>query len=178
MPVSLWWTKMPVHNSAHLGICWLHHALQVDINACGSAPGVILYQTHDDGMDAIMSYASRSLTKPEIHYPAHKLEFLTLWWAVVEKIHKYIYGLIFEIYTDNNLLMYMLTMAKLDAMSHWLVASLANYHFQLCYRAGKANMNADGLCTGPDVWPILWKPTIKSPVQQFKSCRKSLSKAL
>ena len=38
--------------------------------------------------------------------PAHKLEFLTLKWAVVEKFHKYLYRLTFDVYTDNNPLTY------------------------------------------------------------------------
>ena len=46
---------------------------------------------------------------------------------------------------DNNLLMYVLTTAKLDAASHCWVASLANYNFRLHYRAGKANIDADSL---------------------------------
>ena len=48
-------------------------------------------------------------------------------------------------YTNNNLLTYILTTAKLDAASHCWVASLASYNFRLHYRAGKANINADAL---------------------------------
>ena len=36
-------------------------------------------------------------------------------------------------------------MAKLDAVSHQWVASLANYNFQLYYQAGNTNINADDL---------------------------------
>ena len=46
---------------------------------------------------------------------------------------------------DNNLLMYVLTTAKLDAASHHWFTSLANYNFRLHYRAGKANIDADAL---------------------------------
>ena len=53
-------------------------------DACGSGLGVVLYQTHEDGMDVVIAYASRSLTNAESHYPTHKLEFLTLKWAVVK----------------------------------------------------------------------------------------------
>ena len=93
----------------------------------------------------MIAYASRSLDKAESHYPAHKLEFLALKWAVVEKFHKYLYGSTFDVYTDNNLLTYVLTMAKLDAASHCWVTSLASYNFRLHYRAGKTNINADAL---------------------------------
>ena len=53
-------------------------------DTCQSGLWTVLYQTHDDDMDAVITYSSRSLTKPESHYPAHKLEFLTLKWAAVK----------------------------------------------------------------------------------------------
>ena len=87
-------------------------------DACGSGLGAVLYWTYKDGTDAVIAYASRSLSKAESHYPAHKLEFLTLNWAVVKKFHEYMYGSTFNIYTDNNPLTYVLTTAKLDAASH------------------------------------------------------------
>ena len=93
----------------------------------------------------MIAYASRSLNKAESHYPAHKLELLALKWAVVEKFHEYLYGSTFDVYTDNNLLTYVLTTAKLHAASHPWVTSLANYNFRLHYWAGKANINADAL---------------------------------
>ena len=114
-------------------------------DACGSGLGAVLYQTHVDGTDAIIAYASRSLSKAESHYTAHKLEFLTLKWAVVKKFHEYLYGLTFDVYTDNNPLTYMLTTAKLDATSHHWVVSLANYNFQLYFQARKTNIDADAL---------------------------------
>ena len=119
--------------------------LQLHTDACGSGLGAVLYQTHDDGTDAVTAYASRSLTKAESHYPDHKLEFLAPKWTVVKKFPKYLYRLTFDIYTNNNPLTYVLTMAKLDAVSHWWVVSLANYNFQLYYREEKTNIEADAL---------------------------------
>ena len=48
-------------------------------------------------------------------------------------------------YTDNNPLTYVLTIARLDAASHQWVAILPNYNFQLYYRARKTNIDADEL---------------------------------
>ena len=107
--------------------------------------GAVLYQTQEDGTKAVIVYASRSLNKAESHYPVHKLEFLTLKWAVVEKFHEYLYGSTFNIYTDNNPLTYVLTTAKLDAASHYWVTSLANYNFRLHYWDGKTNIDTDAL---------------------------------
>ena len=114
-------------------------------NACRSHLGAVHYQTHDSGMDAVIIYASRSLTKAASHYPAFILEFPALKWAVIEKFHEYLYGLAFDIYTDNNPLTYILMMAKLDAASHCWVISLANYNFQLYYKAGMTNIDVDPL---------------------------------
>ena len=105
----------------------------------------VLYQTQEAGTEAVIAYTSRHLSEVESHYPAHKLEFLALKWAVVKKFHGYLYGLTFDVHTNNNPLTYVLTTAKLDAASHYWVASLANYNFRLHYRAGKANIDADAL---------------------------------
>ena len=107
--------------------------------------GAVLYQTREDSTKAVIAYASRSLSKAEFHYPAHKLEFLTLKQAVVRKFHKYLYGSTFDVHMENNLLTYALMTAKLDAASHHWVTSLANYNFRLHYRPGKANIDADAL---------------------------------
>ena len=51
----------------------------------------------------------------------------------------------FDVYTDNNPLTYVLMTAKLDAMGHSWVISLANYNFHLHYQSGRSNVEADAL---------------------------------
>ena len=75
-------------------------------DACGTGLRAVLYQIWEDITEAVIAYASRSLSKAESHYPAHKLEFLTLKWAVVEKFQEYLYGSTFDVHMDNNLLTY------------------------------------------------------------------------
>ena len=118
--------------------------------------GAILYQQQSDGSFGVISYASRSLSKTEQNYDAHKLEFLALKWSVTERFHEYLYGGTFEVYTDNNPLTYVLTTAKLDAVRQRWVASLANYDFKIFYRAGKLNTDADSLSRIP--WDITRVP--------------------
>ena len=115
--------------------------------------GAVLYQKQD-GKLRVIAYASRSVSKSESHYHSHKLEFLTLKWAVCEKFHKYLYGSkTFEVYTDNNPLTYVLTSAKLDACSQRWVAKLANYSFTIKYKCGLSNVEADALSriSWPDI---------------------------
>ena len=96
----------------------LMRPFKLHANACRSGLRAVLYQTHDDGTHAVITYASRRLTKAGSHYPTNKLELLTLRWVMVKKFHKYFYGLIFDVYTDNYPLTYVLMTAKLDAASH------------------------------------------------------------
>ena len=114
-------------------------------DACGTGLRAVLYQTREDGTEAVIAYASRSLSKAISHYLAHKLEFLTLKWVVVKKFHEYLYGSTFDVDTDNNPLTYVLMTAKPKADSHCWVGSLANYNFWLDYQARKANIDADAL---------------------------------
>lgn len=113
-------------------------------DASSKGLGAVLYQKHD-GKDCVIAYASRSLKQAERNYPAHKLEFLALKWAVTEKFHDYLYGAEFEVVTDNNPLTYVNTTAKLDATGQRWMAALANYNFTPLYREGRNNSDADGL---------------------------------
>ena len=107
--------------------------------------GAVLYQKQE-GKLRVIAHASRSVSKTEANYPAHKLEFLALKWAVCEKFHEYLYGAkTFDIYTDNNPLTYVLTSAKLDACGQMWVAKLANYNFTIRYKCGQSNVEADAL---------------------------------
>ena len=80
---------------------------------------------------------------------AHKLEFLALKWAVMDRFHEYLYGGQFDVYTDNNPLTYILKSAKLDATGQRWVASLANYDFRIFYKSGKSNVEVDALSCIP-----------------------------
>ena len=113
-------------------------------DASGSGLGAVLYQ-RQSGVDRVIAYASRSLKPSEKNYPAHKLEFLALKWAVSEKFHDYLYGAKFEAVTDNNPLTYVFTTAKLDATGQRWVAALSNYNFDIKYRSGRRNADANGL---------------------------------
>ena len=103
-----------------------------------------MYQ-EQDGQQKPIAYASRSLSSSETQYPIHKLEFLALKWSVTEKFKEYVYGSRFTVFTDNNPLTYVLSTARLDATGQRWVAELANYNFNIKYRAGRHNIDADAL---------------------------------
>lgn len=128
----------------------LPYVLHTDASLHGL--GAALYQ-HQDGHLRVIAFASRGLSNCEKRYPTHKLEFLALKWAITDKFCDYLYGAEFVVMTDNNPLTYILTSAKLDAAGHRWLASLSNFNFSLQYRAGKKNVDADGLSRRPHPLP-------------------------
>ncbi len=90
-----------------------------------------------------VAFASRNLKPSDKNYPIHQLEFLSLKWTVVDKFHEYLYGAKFSVRTDNNPLTYVLSTAKLSAVGHRWLAALSAYDFDIQYRPGKCNVDAD-----------------------------------
>ena len=121
---------------------------ELHTDASGTGLGAALYQKRD-GVLRPVAYASRGLSISESHYPAHKLEFLALRWAVCHKFHDFLYGSKFHVLTDNNPLTYVLTTARLDATGHRWLAALSAYDFDITYRAAQHNADADGLSRRP-----------------------------
>ena len=122
---------------------------ELHCDASGAGLGSVLYQ-EQDGHKRVIAYASRGLSKSEMNYPAHKLEFLAMKWSITEKFHDYLFGHRFTVYTDNNPLTYVLTSARLDATGHRWLAALSAYDFDIIYKPGVNNSDADGLSRLPE----------------------------
>ena len=155
--------------------------------------GAILYQKDDDGRMHVIGYGSRTLRKAEMNYHPTKLEFLALKWAVTEEFHEYLgYANDFQVYTDNNPLVYLMQATKLNAFAERWVSELAEYNFKISYRPGVVNKDADclsrlpldiskytGLCTEsiePNVFEAVMAG-VKVQVEQTEAWRTSLGAA-
>jgi len=68
---------------------------------------------------------------------------------VTEKFSDYLATTHFTVLTDNNPLTYVLTTAKLDATGQRWSSALGQYSFDIFYRAGMKNQDADGLSRYP-----------------------------
>ena len=125
----------------------------LNTDASGVGLGAVLYQKQgEEKQNRVISYASRTLSAAEQNYFLHsgKLEFLALKWAVADKFSDYLgHGAKFTVYTDNNPLTFVMTSAKLNAACMRWVSELAGFDFELKYRPGKANGDADGLSRNP-----------------------------
>ena len=118
----------------------------LEVDASYSGLGAVLSQETDSGVRPV-AYASRGLRPTERNmatYSSMKLEFLALKWAMSEKFREYLLGHKCTVYTDNNPLSHLQT-AKLGATEHRWAAQLAAFDFEIRYRSGRSNRNADAL---------------------------------
>ena len=113
MPVSI--DKLKVLCTSTFILADYKKEFQLYTDASELGLGGVLYQADEKEVLRVIAYACRSLSQTERNYPAHKLEFLALKWAVTDPFHEYLYGGKFDVYTDNNPLTYLLSSAKLDA---------------------------------------------------------------
>ena len=112
--------------------------------------GAILYQKGENSELKVIGYASRTLRKAEANYHPTKLEFLALKWSVTEEFRDYLaYVDNFQVYTDNNPLVYLMQATKLNAFAERWVSELAEYNFKISYRPGTVNKDADCLSRLP-----------------------------
>lgn len=122
----------------------------LSIDASLDGLGAVLSQVPEGGSQARpIAFASKSLSKAQRHYPAHRLEFLALKWSVCEKFSHWLKGHDFTVWTDNNPLTYIMTKPKLDACEQRWVAKLAPYNFELKHIPGSKNTIADALSRDP-----------------------------
>ncbi|KAL1280076.1 hypothetical protein QQF64_014676 [Cirrhinus molitorella] len=118
--------------------------LEVDVSHSGL--GAVLSQ-EQEGRVRPIAYASRSLRPTErnmTNCSSMKLEFVAFKWAMAEKFREYLLGQKCVVYTDNNPLSH-LASAKLGATEQRWAAQLASFDFEVRYRSGRSNKNADAL---------------------------------
>ena len=122
----------------------------IEVDASIEGLGAILSQ-RQCGKMVVIAYASRRLKKHEKSmrsFSSMKLELLAMTWAITKKFKDYLYGTKFTVLTDNNPLAHVMDAKKTVAEMGWL-ADLADFNFEIKYRSGKSNVNADVLSRNP-----------------------------
>ena len=112
----------------------------LDCDASGYGTGVVLSQVQD-GMERVISYYSRTVSKSERNYCVTRRELLA--------VHHFLYGSKFFIRTDHSAVKFFLRFKNPEGqISRWLEI-LSAYDFEIQHRAGRLHGNSDGLTRIP-----------------------------
>ena len=120
----------------------------LDCDCSGYGMGAVLSQKQD-GVERVISYFSKSLTKAERNYCVTRRELLAVVTAV-KHYHHYLFGTNFTIRTDHSALRWLLKTFKNPEgqISRWIEV-LSVYNTVIEHRAGKLHGNCDGLSRIP-----------------------------
>ena len=109
-----------------------------------------------------MQYAGRSLNKHERNYSVNELEAL----AVISEIkdfNVYLYGRKFKVFTDNSSITWLYSQKKTKGrIARWIL-KLQEYDFEIIFKAGRINSNADAVSRIPELKSTLAVVGIDNP---------------
>lgn len=98
----------------------------------------------DIGKDLPISYSSRTLNKSEINYSTTEKELLAIVWST-NHFRPYLYGRKFIVITDHRPLTWLFNCKDPSSrLVRWKL-KLQEYDFEIRYKPGKINCNADAL---------------------------------
>jgi len=100
------------------------------------------------GKDLSIAYTSRLLNKTEQNYSTIEKELLAIVYSV-QFFRPYIYGRKFALVTDHQPLKWLHSVKDpTSRLARWRF-KLAEYEYEVVYKAGKININADALSRNP-----------------------------
>ena len=128
--------------------------LVLETDASDYGLGAVLLQEMDDKSLLPIGFLSRTMTPAERNYDIYDKELLAIVWAVVEFRPILMSAQqAFDIVTDHKNLTYFTTTKILNRRQTRWSEILSEYKFNLSYRSGKANDQADALSRREDVYP-------------------------
>lgn len=121
----------------------------VTTDASNTCLGAVLSQISNQG-DRPIAFASRALNSAETRYSTIEKEFLAIVWAV-QNFRAYLLGRHFTIQTDHRPILGINKLRSANSRILKYHFKLAEYDYEIRYKAGKKNQNADCLSRIPAV---------------------------
>ena len=112
-------------------------------DASGAGIGATL-NVYRDGVEIPAAFFSRQLQGAQHNYSATELEGLAIFKAIHYFAH-FLYGRHFTVVTDHKVLVSFLKSRVLNKRLHGWVLQLLDFDFEIVYRPGKDNQDADAL---------------------------------
>ena len=119
----------------------------LDTDASNNAIGAVLSQSQD-GVERVIAYGSRALTKSERNYCVTRRELLALVYFM-QYFKCYLLGKPFTVRTDHAALKWIQSFKEPEGQIARWIEQLQQYEFSTQHRSGKVHLNADGLSRHP-----------------------------
>ena len=114
------------------------------VDASSTGIGMTLAQISSDGIEHAIAHNGRNLNQSEMNYSTTEREALALAEAI-KKYQPYLHGRKFTVHTDHNALQWLMRVKNpVGRLARWALM-LQQFDFDIVYRSGRSNGNADGL---------------------------------
>ena len=121
--------------------------LTLDTDASDMGLGAVLSQDQD-GVERVLSYSSRTLTKPERNYCVTRRELLAIIFGL-KKFRHYLLGRRVLIRTDHAALKWVMHFKDPEGQVARWIQIMDTFDYEVQHRPGKLHGNADGLSRVP-----------------------------
>ena len=146
--VSFNWTHECQESFNNLSQKLIDKSFILDTDASNSGIGAVLSQLGDDGLEHIIAYGSRLLSKPERRYCVTCRELLAVI-VFTRHFRLYLLGQPFVLHTDHGSLQWLHNFKEPKGqIARWLEA-LQELDFEVVHRRGRLHSNADALSRMP-----------------------------
>ena len=152
-PSVVGWMEVMLEAFRHLKVCLCdvrtltipsqEDFFMLHTDASGAGIGATL-NVYRDGVETPAAFFSRQLQGAQHNYSATKLEGLSIFKAIHFFAH-FLYGRRFKVVTDHKALVSFLKSRVLNKRLHGWVLQLLDFDFEIVYRPGKDNQDADAL---------------------------------
>ena len=117
-------------------------------DASGVALGAVLSQLDDEKNERSIAFASRILSKTEQKWGITEREAFAIVWSV-NYFRSYLLGNKFDLFTDHRPLTFLQILKNPSPKIAWWLLQLEEYEYNINFKEGKSNANADAMSRLP-----------------------------